>query len=537
MTDLRQAIEYFKASYPLVKIVDFDDDSKLVYDGRANMMFTISNADLPVVADYLQGTDLAALAGYYSDVDGIEKIVERIDELREKGVLLPGGMERLISTEPDDVRARVRYNMENILMRKFVLETTQQCNFRCRYCPNTLETVYRHHTGRQMSLEVAEASIDFYKEMYLKFYRRLPDDKKALLLEHFHPSVGFYGGEPSLNWQLVEQATDYFMNLDWDKDGIPRDKLQTSVNTNLYNLTDEMMSYIKRYRPLLFVSLDGPREEHDRNRVTADGKGTFDRVYANLMRLKEADAEFFVNKVLILCVEADGNDINAVHEWLDKIGCPIEYLNEQPFDCLERNPLEQISAYDENEQEFISNTIARYKTAVAQGREDALSELSSLYFLDSTERDTPQRRRRLSVSLTCPLCVDNIMVDVDGDMHICHKTDGSLPLGNVLRGGYDIEKMEEAYRSYGEATNCEACRNCWAVNECKYCAATRLHGGRWKNPLPDECALQRRSVEYLLKLFVAVYKEDPGILQRLMQHKHDLNHYKSIVDFNEFIRL
>ena len=152
-------------------------------------------------------------------------------------------------------------------------------------------------------------------------------------------------------------------------------------------------------------------------------------------------------------------------------------------------------------------------------------------------RDTPYHRRSLSLSLTCPLCVDNIMIDTEGGMHICHKTDGSLPLGNVCEGGYDIQKMFDAYKSYGETTNCIECRSCWAMNFCSYCAALRLNGGKWFNPKQVECDLWRRHMEYLLKLFVAVYKLDPTILPKLMERKHDLNHYKSVVDYNEFIRL
>lgn len=81
--------------------------------------------------------------------------------MQNKGVLLPGPADQLISTEPQDVKKRIEYNMENILMRKFVLETTQQCNFRCRYCHNTLEPVFRHHSKKQMSFTVAKAAIDF----------------------------------------------------------------------------------------------------------------------------------------------------------------------------------------------------------------------------------------------------------------------------------------------------------------------------------------------------------------------------------------
>lgn len=532
----KDSLVFFEENYPLIKIVEFDSISKMFYDARANMVFIVNNEDLPIVATYLNNHNKEELRCLYPNIEGIEGIIERIDDLQRKGVLLPGPVEQLISTNLDDVKKRIEYNMENILMRKFVLETTQQCNFRCRYCHNTLEPIFRHHTKSQMTFPVAKAAIDFYKDMYLKFYRRLPDGKKKLLLEHYPPSIGFYGGEPSLNWNLVKEATDYYLNCGWENDGIAKDGLDLSVNTNLYILTDDMLSFIMQYKPFLFVSLDGPKEENDRNRVTAEGKGTFDRVYSNLMRIKEKAPEYFKEKMLILCVEAEGNDREAVHNLLDSIGCPIDYLQEQPYGCLEREPEKEIRIYDEREMETISSVIANYKKRLSENDSNALDEFTSLYFLEGIESDTPRQRRHLSVNLTCPLCVDNIMIGTEGEMHLCHKTDGSLPLGNVCEGGYDMQKMFEAYRSYGETTNSKECRSCWAMNVCGYCAALRLNGGKWSNPKHAECDLQRRRVEYLLKLFVAVYHLDPTILPRLMERKKDLNMYKSIVDFNEFIK-
>lgn len=532
----KDALSFFKGSFPLVKIIGYDKHSKLFYDARANMVFVVDNKDVPVVAEYLQHHDKNALQFLCHDVADIDGIIERIDSLQNKGVLLQGPADQLISTDPTDVQARIDYYMENILMRKFVLETTQQCNFRCRYCHNTLEPVFRHHTKKQMTLTVAKAAIDFYKDMYLKFYRKLSEDKKALLLKHYAPFIGFYGGEPSLNWRLVEDAVNYYLNLDWMADGINQETLTFSINTNLYILTDEMMSFIMKYKPMLFISLDGPKEENDRNRVTVDGKGTFDRVFANINRIKLADPEYFKEKILLLCVEADGNDTDAVHELLDSFGCPVDYLSEQPYGCIEKDPESEIQWYDEHENEMIEKKLDKYKKRLDENDTDALDDFSSLYFLESIESDTPYTRQQLSVNLTCPFCVDNIMIDVDGGMHICHKTDGSLPLGNVCDGGYDMRKMFEAYRSYGATTNCKECRNCWAMNMCGYCAALRLNGGKWENPRPSECDLQRRRVEYQLKLFIAMYKLDPGFYPKLMARKHNLEHYKSIVDYNEFIK-
>lgn len=532
-----QAFLFFEENFPLVKIVDFDEKSKLFYDARPNMVFVVNNEDIPIVAEYLRNHDKEGLHRSFPETNGIDDIVKRIDDLQNKGVLLPGPVEQLISTDPESVKKHIEYNMENIFMRKFVLETTQQCNFRCKYCHNTIETVFRHHTNKQMTFSVAKAAINFYQDMYLKFYNKLPDDKKELLVENFSPFIGFYGGETSLNWDLVEDAYQYYVNMDWESHGIEKSSLGFSVNTNLYILTDRMLSFILKNKPILYVSLDGPKEDNDRNRVTIDGKGTFEKVFANIQRIKNADPDYFEKKVMILCVEAEGNDSKAVHEFLDSFGCLVEYMDEQPYGCLEKDPEKQIQKIEQNEKRSIDATIERYQERKANNEANAIEEFSSLYFLDNVGKDTPYRRRNLSVSLTCPLCVDNIMIDVDGGMHLCHKTDGSLPLGNVCDGGYDMQEMFDAYKSYGETTNCIECRSCWAMNVCGYCAALRLDGGKWTNPRHSECDLYRRNKEYVLKLFVAVYKFDPDILSKLMEYKHDLSHYKSVLDYNEFIRL
>ena len=531
-----EILSFWEDNYPLVKMVDFDADSKLCYDARANMVFVINNDDLPLVVNYLKTSDKKSVKTLFPKIKDIDIVIDRVDELREKGVLLHGPVDRLINTELEEVKSHIKYNMDNILMRKFVLETTQQCNFRCKYCHNTIEPVFRHHTKKQMSFKVAKDAIDFYKNMYVGFFKKLPEDKKSLLLEHFPPSIGFYGGEPALNWNLVVNAVDYYKSLDWNKEGIPLDKLSFSVNTNLYILTDEMLDFFLKYRPFLFVSLDGPKEDHDRNRVTVDGRGTFDTVFMNIQRIKAADPEFFKDNMLILCVEAEGNDHNAVHQMLDDFGCPISYLNQMPYGCLEKDPENEIKFFDENEYEMINDKIQNYKKRLQANDPDAIAEFESLYFLEGIENDTPYKRRRISISLTCPLCVDNIMIGTDGEMHLCHKTDGSLPLGNVCNGGYDMEKMIDAYKSYGETTNCIECRSCWAMNICSYCAALRLEGGKWKNPRPLECKLQKRRLETLLKLFVAVYKLDPNIIPKLMERKRNLKIYKSLVDYNDFIR-
>lgn len=180
--EITQHLNFFHSEYPLVKFVDFDDQSKLFYDARANMVFIVNNNDIPVIVSYLKTGSKEKTKSDFKELQGVDVVLDTVDKLQQKGVLLPGPAEQLVSTKIEDVKSRIEYNIENIFMRKFVLETMQQCNFRCKYCHNTLEPVFRHHTKKQMSLSVAKASVDFYKRMYLKFFNKLPQEKKSCYL-------------------------------------------------------------------------------------------------------------------------------------------------------------------------------------------------------------------------------------------------------------------------------------------------------------------------------------------------------------------
>ena len=530
-----ESVSYLMEHYPLVKVFEYDEQNYLVFDARPNMMFILSKTDLAILVAYLETDDRQKVKKLFHKDNDMDPVLDMIDTLKQKGVLLKGPLDYVISDDEKEVRDRIEYNLQNIFMRKYILETTQQCNFRCLYCHNTIEPVFRHHTSKKMELPVAKKAVDFYFELYTNFFNRLPDDKKKIMLKHYHPSIGFYGGEPSLNWELVVKAVEYYKSLPWEEHGIPIESLNFTVNTNLYHLTDDMISFLIKHNPYLYISLDGPKSENDKNRLTVDGKGTFDRVYANIMRIKQASPDYFKDRVMLLCVEAEGNDIERVHDFIDKMGCLVDYLPVSPYGCIVKDPDKEIAAIEETEDEWIKNKLSAYNKKVSNGDKDALSEFTSLYFMEHVMTNTPFKQRKLNLSLTCPMCIDNIMIGTEGEIHICHKTDGSLPLGNVVTGGYDMEKMYEANRSYAELTNCQECRSCWAVNNCNYCAAMRLDGGRWKNPAKRECDVLRRNAESIFKLFIAVYKQDPQIISDLFLYKNDMNNYTSILDYNEFI--
>ena len=81
---------------------------------------------------------------------------------------------------------------------KITLQVTQSCNFRCKYCiySENANRSQRTHSSKHMSWETAKKAIDF-------LYEHSVDSEKIY--------IGFYGGEPLLEFELIKQCIEYVL--------------------------------------------------------------------------------------------------------------------------------------------------------------------------------------------------------------------------------------------------------------------------------------------------------------------------------------
>jgi uncharacterized protein len=162
---------------------------------------------------------------------------------------------------------------------ELTLVLDHHCNLRCAYC------YAGDKFSKKMSREVMRKAID------LAIARRPP-----------HLDLGFFGGEPTLHPDLVVEAIDYAERAVAAIEDGPRPALRFVLNTN-GTLLDEprsapMMAALRPpRRSAAFVSIDGAREQHDRHRVDAAGRGSFDKVMRGLHVLKAHGVPFQLTAV------------------------------------------------------------------------------------------------------------------------------------------------------------------------------------------------------------------------------------------------
>lgn len=146
-----------------------------------------------------------------------------------------------------------------------ILFPTEACNFRCVYCYET----YQH--GRMTADTIAGI------KNLLRI--RIPD------LKHLH--ISWFGGEPLLALDIIEEISEH---VGQELAARPGCHFQADITTNAYLLSPAVFATLCRCRVGLHqISFDGPRELHDQKRMLASGGGTFDRIWGNLLALKNTD--------------------------------------------------------------------------------------------------------------------------------------------------------------------------------------------------------------------------------------------------------
>ena len=97
------------------------------------------------------------------------------------------------------------------------------------------------------------------------------------------------GGEPTL------LGIDFFKRVvDLQKPFAEKKTITNSLQTNGTLLTPEWCRFLKKHNFMVGISLDGPREIHDRYRRDRKGNGTFDQVMRGLKLLQDHKVEYNV---------------------------------------------------------------------------------------------------------------------------------------------------------------------------------------------------------------------------------------------------
>lgn len=294
----------------------------------------------------------------------------------------------------------------------------------------------RTHSNDFMKTDIAEKAIQMY-------------------LQHTDetPKVSFWGGEPLINYKTISYVVSRFKEL-----GLYP---YFGITTNM-NLVPRYADFIIK-NLILTSSLDGPKEIHDRFRMSSNGTSSYENVMKGLDEIKKLSPEY-VSKIIFSVVLSDPERIIDVKNFFE---------NEFPMNRLRIS--EVYKARDYNFETYSNQD--KYSQSMHKLAMEYVSSpnpsnfLKALFgtsiFILSKKLENLQSKKIFPSGLCLPS--NNIFVDTKGYLHPCQET-SPINIGNV-DDGLDASKVISNTLEYVSQRN-NFCSNCWAARICHICYTT-----------------------------------------------------------------
>jgi len=170
------------------------------------------------------------------------------------------------------------------------------CNLDCNYCYYLDKAEIYGGKEPRMSVEMLETAIKEYIEA-----NEVPE-----------VTFNWHGGEP-----LVLGLDFYRKAIEFERKYAGEKTVHNTIQTNGTLINAEWAQFFAQNNFLVGISIDGPKDIHDRYRKDKGGQPTFDRVINGLKALQDAGAEF--NTMSTVNKASEGRGLE-VYQFLKSIG-------------------------------------------------------------------------------------------------------------------------------------------------------------------------------------------------------------------------
>jgi len=390
--------------------------------------------------------------GKYSE-GSIREAWDEINSLIEKGFLF--------SPVIDETSVLNDMNTDNGI-KALCLHVAHDCNLMCEYC---FASRGSYKVAKNlMPEEVAFKAVDFL----------IRNSGKRKNVE-----IDFFGGEPLLNFSVVKKTVEYGRRIE----ASAGKKLNFTITTNGTLLDDDKIRYINENMDNVVISIDGRKEVHDAIRYDAVGRGTYDRILGNALKLvcERGSKSYFIRGTFT----SQNLDFSK----------DVLHLADLGFDEISVEPVVGKGEDFHLRREHIPEILAEYE------------QLASVYIKRIKEKK-PFRFYHFNVDIykgpclykrvtACGAGTEYFAVTPEGDLYPCHQFVGQR---EFITGNLDMGIKNNALSErFGKANifTKEKCRECWAKLYCSGgCHANSFYSsGDVMKPEELFCEMQKKRIE------------------------------------------
>lgn len=360
---------------------------------------------------------------------------------------------------------------------RIALFVAQDCNMSCVYC-------YGHggvyDKKGMMTAEMAFRAVDW-------LIRNSFEAKDI--------NIGFFGGEPLLNFGLIKQVVSYAK----ERAAEAGKHVHFSITTNGSLLTDEIIKLLKDEDVEVLVSFDGPAEYQNSKRPFANGKDSHDKVVAKIQKLKAA-----IPNLTARATVCEDMDPARVREGIEEAGFTnysIVTASPADLDSPKVSSRQNGGELQAKMDTYNRSEAAKLLTAIRNRTIDRANIPSLLHLILAI--DSGEKRY-----YGCGVGKGMAGISITGDVYPCHRFVGQkeFRLGNV--DAYKAGVANEYWNAVVDTL--PECASCWARHLCG--GGCSYHNkaltGDLHKPAPSFCNQTRAMFEGLIHVYCELTEED-----------------------------
>ncbi len=357
------------------------------------------------------------------------------------------------------------------------LMVCQKCNLRCSYCYGDGG---EYSDSGEMTFEIASKAIDH-------LFNVSPSKNLSII---------FFGGEPLLKFQLIQEVVKYA-----DEKANNCDKnVRYSITTNATLVNSEIAEFLAHNQFNVTVSIDGNEESNNKNRYYANGSGGFLQTINGIKLFSEQGVH--ISARATVCNNNCNNILENLKSLLKENFCYIHFAPAANMMNLE--------SYNIFMKQM--NKIADYYFECIAGKR---------YNIAVKIRNINDIVKRIHVggirNSHCGAGNNMLAVDIHGELYPCHRfvSNKETQIG-TLNQGINEEKTGKLKFSLSESQ----CKDCWAVVLCGGGCPYENYQENKVIEVPDAalCHVMREVYDYILRKYLSM----PDAQREEFFHLHNL---------------
>jgi uncharacterized protein len=361
-------------------------------------------------------------------------------------------------------------------LQELYLQISHACNLKCRYC----------YAGGgnfggpslRMDKDTACKAVDYFLD-------QLPEKSGGF--------INFDGGEPLLNWDIVETAVEYAAARARQTDKHIRFK----IGTNGTLLSQRSVELMNKYRFSVGISIDGDRSAHDACRRQNDQSGSYHLVEKNFHTFKEALKNCIVQARAT--ITKHNLDVFNVVQHLQNMG--FKHIYFEPVSSADPQFSPGPGDYETIKEQCTQ--LAEYYTAQLLN--------GSPLFLNNFAMFLKRLHFKLKFPYKCEVGRTGAAITPKGEIYPCYKfaNHNDFLLGDVHKKNGQPDIRSRFIENHVD--NRPECGDCWARYLCGGgCAYLGyMEKNDIKHRTPAECDFIQHMIKLSLQMYVTVKEKFP----------------------------